>query len=306
MSTLAVLEAKDLVKIYPGGVKAVDGISLEFERGIYSIMGPNGSGKSTTLSMCSGVLKPTKGKVYVMGLDIWGKDWIEARKLVGFASQDMPFNPKLSALDNLIWFGLLRNMSLMECRISAKKLLKSVDLYDYRNMLVGKFSGGMRRRLTIISALLHNPEIIILDEPGSGLDPKAKEDIWMYIQDLVEGRTLIFSSHDAREVERFSQWTYIFHRGRVVAKGEPKKLIEEYVKYPYISVWFGKDVSPPEIDGAKPLVFGTIAWYSLKDIDLPEVVNYLRKHEIPFKRIEIIEPSLNEVFIRLTGERLME
>ncbi len=302
---MAILEARELVKIYPGGVKAVDGISLVFERGIYSIMGPNGSGKSTTLSMCSGVLKPTKGRVYVLGLDLWGKDWIEARRHIGFAPQDMPFNPKLSALDNLIWFGLLRNMSLMECRTSAKKLLMSVDLYESRNMLVGKLSGGMRRRLTIASALIHNPDVIILDEPGSGLDPKAKEDLWMYIQELVEDRTLIFSSHDAREVERFSKWTYIFHRGRVVAEGEPRKLIEEYVKHPYISVWFAKDIIPPEINGSKPLVFGSIAWYSLEDVDLPDVISYLRDNKIPFKRIEIIEPSLNEVFIRLTGERLM-
>ena len=306
MSPVAILEARELVKIYPGGVKAVDGISLVFERGIYSIMGPNGSGKSTTLSMCSGVLKPTKGRVYVLGLDLWGKDWIEARRHIGFAPQDMPFNPKLSALDNLIWFGLLRNMSLMECRTSAKKLLMSVDLYESRNMLVGKLSGGMRRRLTIASALIHNPDVIILDEPGSGLDPKAKEDLWMYIQELVEDRTLIFSSHDAREVERFSKWTYIFHRGRVVAEGEPRKLIEEYVKHPYISVWFAKDVIPPEINGSKPLVFGSIAWYSLEDVDLPDVISYLRENKMPFKRIEIIEPSLNEVFIRLTGERLME
>ncbi len=303
---MAILEARDLVKIYPGGVKAVDGISLEFDKGIYSIMGPNGSGKSTTLSMCSGVLKPTKGRVYVLGLDLWGKDWIEARRHIGFAPQDMPFNPKLSALDNLIWFGLLRNMSLMECRTSAKRLLMSVDLYESRNMLVGKLSGGMRRRLTIASALIHNPDVIILDEPGSGLDPKAKEDLWMYIQELVEDRTLIFSSHDAREVERFSKWTYIFHRGRVVAEGEPRKLIEEYVRHPYISVWFAKDVIPPEINGSKPLVFGSIAWYSLEDVDLPDVISYLRENKIPFKRIEIIEPSLNEVFIRLTGERLME
>lgn len=306
VSHLSLLEAVDLVKIYPGGVKAVDGISLRFDKGIYSVMGPNGSGKTTTLSMCAGILKPTKGKVYVMGFDMWGRDWIEARKYVGFAPQDMPFDPKLSAIDNLIWFGLLRNMSLRECRSAAIKLLRMVDLYDFRNVPVGKFSGGMRRRLTIISALLHNPEVIILDEPGSGLDPKAKEDIWMYIQEVVEGRTLIFSSHDAREVERFSQWTYIFHRGKVVAEGEPKKLVEEYVKHPYISVWFGKDVSPPEINGTKPLVFGSIAWYSIEDIDLPEVISYLRKHEIPFRRIEIIEPSLNEVFIRLTGERLMD
>ncbi len=306
MSPVAILEARELVKIYPGGVKAVDGISLVFERGIYSIMGPNGSGKSTTLSMCSGVLKPTKGRVYVLGLDLWGKDWIEARRHIGFAPQDMPFNPKLSALDNLIWFGLLRNMSLMECRTSAKKLLMSVDLYESRNMLVGKLSGGMRRRLTIASALIHNPDVIILDEPGSGLDPKAKEDLWMYIQELVEDRTLIFSSHDAREVERFSKWTYIFHRGRVVAEGEPRKLIEEYVKHPYISVWFAKDVIPPEINGSRPLVFGSIAWYSLEDVDLPDVISYLRENKMPFKRIEIIEPSLNEVFIRLTGERLME
>ncbi len=280
---MAILEARELVKIYPGGVKAVDGISLVFERGIYSIMGPNGSGKSTTLSMCSGVLKPTKGRVYVLGLDLWGKDWIEARRHIGFAPQDMPFNPKLSALDNLIWFGLLRNMSLMECRTSAKKLLMSVDLYESRNMLVGKLSGGMRRRLTIASALIHNPDVIILDEPGSGLDPKAKEDLWMYIQELVEDRTLIFSSHDAREVERFSKWTYIFHRGRVVAEGEPRKLIEEYVKHPYISVWFAKDVIPPEINGSKPLVFGSIAWYSLEDVDLPDVISYLRDNKIPFK-----------------------
>ena len=300
------LEAKDLVKIYPGGVRAVDNVNLEFERGIYSIMGPNGSGKTTALSMCSGVLKPTRGKVYVKGLDMWGRDWIEARKIVGYASQDMPFNSKVSALDNLIWFGLLRNMSLTESRIVAKKLLDAVDLYEHRNKLVGKLSGGMRRRLTIITAFLHNPEVVILDEPSSGLDPRSKEEIWNYILTLAEGRTLVYSSHDAREVERFSDSTYIFHKGRVIVKGRPKDLVEKYVPHPYISIWFEEGVEPPSINGLEPITFGSIAWYRMDKITFDEMVSLLGRSGYKFRKIEVIEPSLNEVFILLTGERLVD
>lgn len=305
MSYVGKLEAVDITKIYPGRVKAVDKVTLRFGKGVYSIMGPNGSGKSTTLSICAGVLKPTYGKVYVNDLELWGKDWIEARRHVGYAPQDMPFNPRISALDNLIWIGLLRNMSLMESRIVAKRLLKNVDLYEYRNRLVGKFSGGMRRRLTIASAFLHNPDIVILDEPGSGLDPKAKEEVWIYISQLTKDKTLIFSSHDAREVERFSDETYIFHKGKVVAHGRPGDLIKEYIPGKYVSIWFEKDVEPPEIDGVKPMVFGSIAWYDTEAISLDNVIKYLSSNNIPFHRIELVEPSLNEVFIRLTGEKLV-
>lgn len=300
-----ILKADNLVKVYPNGVKALDGVSLIVGRGIYSIMGPNGSGKSTALSICSGSLRPTEGEVYVLGFDLWGGQWLEARRYIGYAPQDMPFNPKLSALDNLIWYGLIKNMSIGDAKASAKRMLDKVGLYEYRNVLVSRYSGGMKRRLTIIASILHNPDIVILDEPGSGLDPKAREDIWMYIQDVMEDRTLIFSSHDAKEVERFSSETYIFHKGRLIAYGEPKRLIDGYVKYPYVSVWFKGDIEPPEIDGVKPIIFGSIGWYSMGEIDLPDVINYLRRNNIMFNRVEVLEPNLDIAFILMTGERLV-
>jgi len=300
MPTIQVL---NISKTYRNGVKAVEDVSLVFNEGIYALMGPNGSGKTTTLNIIGGVLKPDKGEVSIQGYSMWGDGYIEARKRVGIAIQDMPFFNYLTGIDNLIYIGLLRGLSISEAGRRARKLLRDVGLWNSRRRRVSSYSGGMRRRLAIAASLIHDPDIIILDEPASGLDPKSREELWSLLLEICGDKTIIFSSHDGYEVERFSQYVYLFHRGRVVEEGEPRELIERYVPHPQAIVWF-EGGEPPDVDGVKPLVIGSTARYSLDGVEVDDVLNAFRVRGLTLRKIEIVEPSLSEVFIRLTGEEL--
>ncbi len=300
---MALLKIKNISKTYPTGVKAVDNISMEMDVGVYSLMGPNGSGKTTTLTMVGGALKPDKGEILVKGYSVWGDGYIEARRHMGLALQDMPFYNNLTGMDNLIYVGLLKGLSLWSSRAKAKELLELVGLWEHRNLQVSRYSGGMRRRLAIAAALIHDPEILLLDEPGSGLDPKAREELWSLLLSLKEGRLILFSSHDGEEVRRFAEYVYIFHRGRIIEEGRPDELIGKYVPDKQLVVWI-EEGKPPIINGVEPVVIGMSARYLLRDIDIEDVINGLRREGVSFSRIEIVEPSLSEVFMVLTGERL--
>ena len=300
---MSLLVARGLRKKYPTGVVAVENVDLEMDRGIYALMGPNGSGKTTTLSMITGSLKPDSGEVLVKGYSMWGDGWVEARKLIGFAPQDMPFYKHLTAMNNLVYYGLLHGLSIFESKRRGRELLEAVGLWETRNRQVSKLSGGMRRRLAIAAALIHDPEILVLDEPASGLDPKAREELWSLLITQWGDRLIVFSSHDGEEVERFATQVYIMHRGRVIEKGEPEELKKRYMPHPKAAVLIPEGEAPT-IYGVEPERVGMMYRYPLEKLTVEDIVHALREGGVKFTRIEVVEPSLSEVFISLTGERL--
>jgi len=303
------IEAIDIYKEYPGGVIAVRGITIRVSKSRVSLMGPNGSGKTTTLSIMAGALKPTRGSVSVCGYDMWGSGWLKARKMVGYAPQKMPFRERLSGLDNLVWYGLLHGLGFMEARRTARRIAEELGMSDYIRRSVASYSGGMRRRLSIAAALMGSPEVLILDEPASGLDPRAREEVWRLIEVTLRDVIVVYSTHMPQEAERHSSHVYIFNEGRVVAEGEPRELIERYASKPRVLVYTREDVEPIEVDGVHPeSIAPGVYVYPVDDPSegIRSIVDAYSLRGVPITRVEVRRPGLEEVFFTVTGRRLEE
>ncbi len=301
------IEALGLYKEFPGGVAAVKGVNIKASHGRTALMGPNGSGKTTTLSMLAGALRPSRGTVRVCGYDLWGDEWVEARRHVGYAPQNMPFRERLSGMDNLVWYGLLRGLGFSGSRRRARELAEELGLSEYINRSVASYSGGMRRRLSIAAALMGYPEVVILDEPTSGLDPRGREELWRLIEVSLKGLTIIFSTHISAEAELHSEYVYIFNEGTVAAEGEPGDLIERYSPRPRVIVYVGDDVEPLQVDGVKPEVVARgIYMYPVDDPreGVRRIIDAYSLRGVAVERVETRRPSLEEVFFAVTGRRL--
>lgn len=296
--------AEGLVKVY-GAVRALDGVSIEASGGFTAIMGPNGSGKTTALSIIAGVVRPTRGRVRVCGYDVWGGGWRRARELMGFAPQDPPFNERLTLLENLVVMAGLRGMSPGAARAEALRLLEDFGLRGLESRRVGSLSGGERRRASIVLSLLHNPEVVVLDEPGSGLDPRAKEELWGYLRRGLRGRVVLYSTHDPGEAEG-SGYVYVLYKGRVAASGRPIDLIRAYAPRPRVRVSLYEPLrGPVEVPGARLLrLEGSIVEYEVADPSgsLPGIIEGLLEAGAGVSRVEVLRPGMREVYMAVTGE----
>lgn len=212
------IKAKGLTKKF-GARKVVNHIDFEIKRGeVLAFIGTNGAGKSTTISMLLGMIKPDSGTV-----DYWSKEY---NSKIGVQLQSTPFFEGYSAEDNLHFFASLYNIKLNKSEI--KNILQECDLYEVRHTQANRLSIGQQKRLSIAVTTLHSPELIILDEPTAGLDPKARYKIKNMITQLSKkGITVMFSSHDLDEVWNISHRLVFLHQGMVVANGNPKELLEK-------------------------------------------------------------------------------
>lgn len=292
-----------------GSFVAVDSVSITANKEILAIMGPNGSGKTTLLSMLSGALRPSSGRIYVKGIDLWGSgDEMErARRYIGFSPQNTIFERSLTGYENLVWIGMARGLGIRDSRRRARELIEALGLADHANKPVSKYSGGMLKRLSIASALIHDPEVIILDEPGSGLDPSALQDLWSLLLKMARDRTIIYSTHNPYEAERYSTRVLIMHRGRVVVSGSASELIERYAPKPLIAIYLPEGVEPLDLEGFQGVDRGKmVALYEARDpgSGLGAIVAaYIAKGYTP-ERVEVRRPGLGEVFLRVTGEAM--
>jgi len=208
---------------------AVDHIDLTVRRGeIYGFLGPNGAGKSTTIRMLCTLLAPTSGSASVDGYDI-GKQGNEVRKRIGLVSEKMIMYPRLTALENLMFFGRLYGIDRGALRKKSEELLEMVKLTPFKDKLVGGFSSGMRQRVNVIRAVLHDPDILFLDEPTTGLDPQSTR----FVRDLVKelkqrGHTIVLTTHIMEEADELSDRVCIIDNGKIMAVDPPQALKEEY------------------------------------------------------------------------------
>jgi len=216
------LELKGLNKIYPGGTHAVIDLDFHLDKGsICAILGPNGAGKSTSIGMICGLVRASSGSISFAGSK-------PDRSQIGVVSQHSNLELDLSALDNMKIHALLYGMKSPEYAERTESLLKLAGLHEKRHREVRSFSGGMKRKLQIVRALLHNPELIILDEPTVGLDPAARESIWdMILQLNRSGRTILFSTHYMEEAQRYARRVAILHRGVIIRDDNPEELIRD-------------------------------------------------------------------------------
>ena len=218
----------NLTKDY-GDVRALDGLSLEVPEGeLFGLLGPNGSGKTTTIKVLCGLLKPSGGTAFVGGYEV-GKSDGKVKELIGVCPQEPAIYSTLTGRENVELFGDLHSMPKEELRKKADDYLQKLGLADDARRKVGKYSGGMQRRISLIMAIIHNPSIAFLDEPTVAMDPQSKHVVWDFIRELkAQGKTVILTTHYMEEAEELCDRVGIIDHGKLIALGTPQELKERF------------------------------------------------------------------------------
>lgn len=304
------VEARGLVKVF-GDNRAVDDVDLVVPTGcIYGLLGPNGAGKTTVINMLATLLKPDGGTAKIFGHDVQHEAQI-VRQLIGVTGQDATVDEKLSATENLTIFGLLLGLSRSEARKKAAELLEEFGLADAAKRTLGKFSGGMRRRLDLAASLIVQPPLLFLDEPTAGLDPRTRVQMWNRIKRLVSsGSTILLTTQYLDEADQLAARIAVIDHGRVVAEGTPNELKAAVgVATLHLRLADGKDVVEAmriiqtvlkvKASTSEPILIGA-------PISNPERVTdlllALREVDIHLAEVSVKEPTLDEVFLALTGD----
>jgi len=230
MSKNCMLEIKNLTKVYGAGknkLVAVDTISLTVERGsFFGLLGPNGAGKSTTIHCITGIAEPTSGQILIDGLDVV-KDYKLARSKVGLSSQEFNTNIFNTPEQLMDYMGGYYGLKKDERKRRIDALIKRFDLEKHRSVIFQKLSGGLKRRAMLGRALVHQPDLLILDEPTAGVDVAQRKDLWEYLKELnAQGTTIILTSHYLEEIEYLCNEIAIINHGRIVAEGTKAEFIQ--------------------------------------------------------------------------------
>lgn len=304
------LEARGLHKQYDGLV-AVDGISFSAHPGqILGLLGPNGAGKTTTVSMIAGLLSPDRGEVRIDGATVRGETDLVKRK-IGFVPQELALHDELSARENLALFGALYGMRGGALREAIDRAFAIAGLADRERDRVGTFSGGMKRRLNLATALLHDPQILLLDEPTVGVDPQSRNAIFSNLETLKgQGKTLVYTTHYMEEAERLCDRIVIVDHGKVIANdtldavrrlAPGLNVLEIEIENPGAGDWAAglrgiAGVDAIECDGAELRV--TVG--DLTEVT-PRVLLWLRDGGFRCMHLASQRADLETVFVTLTG-----
>ncbi len=223
--TETVIEVSDLVKVYGGDTRAVDQVSFDVDRGeLFGFLGPNGAGKTTTIRILGTLLRPTSGAARVAGYDVVS-DAAEVRRRLGLAMQTPTLDAFSTGRETLEMAGRLHRMPIREIRSRTDELLQMMGLEAAAKKLTGAYSGGMKRRLDLAAALMHRPEVLILDEPTEGLDPQSRTALWEELERISgEGTTMLLTTHYMEEADRLCTRLAIIDSGHVVVEGRPEAL----------------------------------------------------------------------------------
>jgi ABC-2 type transport system ATP-binding protein len=310
----SIVEINGLVKTY-GDRVAVNNLSLSIRaREIFGLLGPNGAGKTTTLSMLATLLAPDAGRATLCGYDLV-REANRVKSRIGFVPQDLALYPTLSARDNLIFFGRIYGLRGRELEARVAWALELVGLADRAKDAIQTYSGGMKRRINIAAGLLHQPEILFLDEPTVGVDPQSRNSIFENVERLNrEGLTILYTTHYMEEAEQLCHRVAIIDQGQILALDSPKALIETlHGGIIHIALADGKAEalmdrarglrtvrSIRQADG-KLIVETSRAQETL--IGLLEIANRL---DAQVTALEVFEPNLENVFLHLTGKRLRD
>lgn len=225
MSGQAVIEVRDLVKVYGGGTRALDGVTFQVAQGeLFGFLGPNGAGKTTAIRVLSTLLRATSGSAWVAGFDVATQPQ-EVRTRLGLAMQTPTLDAFSTGRETLELAGRLHRMPTKEVKRRADELLELIGLTSVAKKLTGTYSGGMKRRLDLASALMHRPEVLILDEPTEGLDPQSRAALWEELERIsMQGTTMLLTTHYMDEADRLCSRLAIVDNGRIVVEGAPDDL----------------------------------------------------------------------------------
>jgi ABC-2 type transport system ATP-binding protein len=311
-----IVEVNHLSKQYPGSDQpAVRDVSFAIQRGeIFGFLGPNGAGKTTTISMLSCLLKPSGGSATVAGFDL-ARQSNDIKRRIGLVPQDLALYPTLSAKDNLLFYGRIYGLKGAQLKQRVDGALKMVGLYDRRNEAVEKYSGGMKRRVNIAAGLLHEPDILFLDEPTVGVDPQSRNFIFDNVEELNRnGVTVLYTTHYMEEAERLCHRVAIIDQGKIVACDTPHALQDSLGGGLIVAGL--PDGVPDSLEHEMYTVSGVRSAdrfdHQIKvkanntQQTLPEVINVFNRLNINIRSLEILEPNLESVFLELTGKRLRD
>lgn len=318
----SIIEVENLHKTYGKDVKAVNGISFNIKKGeIFGFLGPNGAGKSTTIKILTTLLEKSSGKVTIDGLDV-DSDQAKVRRIIGYSSQEVGVDDDLTARENLLLQCSFHHITKDKARAKVEELLKTVRLAEAADRRLKTFSGGMRKRLDLASALVSDPKVLFLDEPTTGLDPQSRQDIWDYISKLNrQGVTIFLTTQYMEEADRLASRLCIVDQGRIVAEGTPNEL-KGKIGSDKITLHFKAD-DFSICDKAKELLSkisgieevgqcrdGLLSENGLTILTkngaavVTQVVRALDNAGINVEQLNLSAPTLDEVFLRLTGKTL--
>jgi len=307
--SVPVIRAENIVKKY-GDFVAVDGISFEVQRGeSFGLLGPNGAGKSTTMKMIAAVSTRTSGNLEVLGMDP-NTDGPAIRSQLGVVPQEDNLDQELRVRENLITYGRFFGMSHAAVAKRADELLEFAQLTDRAKSKVEPLSGGMKRRLTIARSLMNDPQMLLLDEPTTGLDPQARHILWDRLFRLKEqGTTLVLTTHYMDEAEQLSDRIIVVDKGVIMAEGSPAQLIRQYSSKEVLEVRYGSDKnksvakSIADIGERQEILPDRILIYS--DNGERDLAVITKRGHHPTTSL-VRRSSLEDVFLRLTGRSLVE
>lgn len=315
MDKKAIIEMRNLVKSF-GKLVAVDNVSLDIREGeIFGLLGPNGAGKTTIINMLLTLLPPTSGKILVSGIDVQ-KNRHKVKQLMGLMTQETIVEADLTARQNLVLFAKLYNLTSSQIRERVQKGLRDADLLEFAEAKAGTFSGGMKRRLGLVRAMIQRPKILVLDEPTTGLDVQNRSTMWNRLRELNKsGTTIILTTQYLDEADELCDRIAIIDHGKIIALGTPSEIRGKTGGGEVLDITVKSEQAQKVVSLLKSK-FNIIA--SSKGDRIVALLD--KKHELQFtkisemldkEKIEVIArgihpPALDDVFIKLTGLKLRD
>ena len=302
----AAIFVNNLKKIY-GDLIAVNNISLSVKKGeVFAFLGPNGAGKTTTVEMIESIRQPTAGKIKILNKDI-KTSFDEVKTKIGILPQEFHSFEKLTVKETLVYFSKLYTK-----KADINEIIKAMDLQNEANKLYKNLSGGLKQRVGVAISLVNDPDILFLDEPTTGLDPKARREVWDVIAGLRDkGKTIFLTTHYMEEAEYLADHIAIIHKGKVIAEGSLEELIEKYGDGSILRI--KNCASKNTVDILKENGFEA---YAERNGDIAVKIDFkervldvlsILKHEcIDYENIDIRRSNLEEIFLKLTGAKLSE
>ena len=307
------LVVRDLVKKY-GNFIAVDHLNMEVERGqIFGFIGPNGAGKTTTMKIIATLLAPTSGRVTVDGIDVF-KEPIKAREKIGYMPDFFGVYDNLKVMEYLDFYGSAYGVEYRERRRIAEELLELVDLSDKKDAYVDTLSRGMKQRLCLARCLIHNPELLILDEPASGMDPRARAEIKAILKELKRmGKTILISSHILPEMAEICDSVGIIDRGRLVVQGSVEQIMQRMTGRIVVRIRVLRDMDRAiSLLKEQPMVTGVVEEDQELEVacrgseeDLWQLLRVLVSSDVPVVSFRMMEGNLEQIFMEVTSDEEM-
>jgi linearmycin/streptolysin S transport system ATP-binding protein len=297
-----------------GDITAVDRVTFQVNpREIYGLLGPNGAGKSTTMNMICGLLKPDDGRIQIDGKDL-ATDSKAVKQMMGVVPQNIALYEELTAIENLRFWGGLRGMKGNELTRRCRELLNRIGLIDRAREPVQRYSGGMKRRLNLAAALIHEPKLLLLDEPTVGIDPQARQNILEIIKETIQaGTTVLYTTHYLEEAEMLCDRIGVMDRGMLLAEGTLKELTEIVGESQIVKVQgkFSRDDMTAAVQTLKEV---EISWIENgkavlmlpSEHVLPDLLKQIFRQDWIVEDVSVKPPSLESVFLKLTGRELRD